>query len=87
MLDNIMFNEKWKMVEDYEIALRTIRKGGHTLRANALCARKPKNGTNEGGLHERYVNGELGKWIARLALVYPEFKPNKDKTGGHIKFG
>jgi hypothetical protein len=87
MLEPIKFNEKWKMVEDYEIALRTIRRGGHTLRSNWLSVRKPKNGTNKGGLHERYASGELKEWISRLAQVYPEFKPNKDKTGGYVRFG
>lgn len=87
MLEPIKFNEKWKMVEDYEIALRTIRRGGHTLRANWLSVRKPKNGTNQGGLHERYASGELQTWISRLAQVYPEFKPNKDKLGGYVRFG
>lgn len=85
-LDTVLFNEKWKMVEDYEISLRIIRQGRHILRANAFSANKPKNGTNLGGLHDRYANGELRTWISRLSQVYPEFKPNKDRTGGHIKF-
>ena len=85
-LEDILFNEKWKMVEDYELSLRVVRSGKHILRANGFSANKPKNGTNPGGLHDRYASGELRTWITRLSQVYPEFKPNKDRTGGHIKF-
>lgn len=86
LLKPIYFNEQWKMVEDYELCLRILSRG-HTLRANHLCARKPKNGTNKGGLHERYSNGELPLWIERLSVAYPMFKPNKSKTGGQVRFG
>ena len=82
---SLLFNEKWKMVEDYEISLRAIRMGLNTIRLNNFVANKPKNGSNAGGLHERYANNELPIWITRLSKVYPEFKPNKDKTGGYVK--
>lgn len=86
LADNLKFDEKWKMVEDYELSLRAIL-CGHTLRANYISAYKPKNGTNSGGLHERYVNGELPLWIERLSKVYPMFVPNKSKLGGRVRFG
>ena len=53
--EKIYFDERWKMVEDYEISLRAMTKHGHTIRFNDYVAKKPKNGTNKGGLHERYV--------------------------------
>lgn len=84
---DIRFNDKWKMVEDYEVVLRTLRAGKHVIRHNYLCAKKPQNGTNSGGLHDRYAEGQLPYWIERLAKVYPEFKPNKKKDGGQIKHG
>lgn len=87
LLTKFLFNENWKMVEDYEHSLRYMRSGGHILRANYILARKPKNGTNKGGLHDRYASGELPRWITRLGKVYPEFKPNKQKTGGYVRFG
>ena len=82
---SIFFDEKWKMVEDYEISLNAIHSGKTTLRLNNYVANKPKNGTNKGGLHDRYVNNELPIWITRLAKKYKEFIPNKDKTGGRVK--
>lgn len=82
----VRFDERWKMVEDYELSLRVILKS-HTLRANYLSVIKPKNGENAGGLHERYAAGELPRWIERLEKCYPMFKANKQKTGGRIKFG
>lgn len=81
----LLFNEKWKMVEDYEIALRAIHQGKTTVRFNDFVANKPKNGSNKGGLHDRYARGELPLWITRLAKTYPEFHPNKDRTGGCVR--
>lgn len=83
----VRFDENWKMVEDYEISLRVIETGGRIIRANYLSANKPQNGTNDGGLHERYLNGELPKWIQMLSRRYPQFQPNKTKTGGMVKRG
>lgn len=85
-LGETQFDENWKMVEDYEISLRIIHRNGHTIRANQISAIKPKNGTNEGGLHERYENNELPTWTKRLGMKYKEFKPNKTFTGGRVKF-
>ena len=72
------------MVEDYELSLRTIYNGFHVLRDNFSCAEKPKNATNEGGMHERYMNNELPIWLKRLQKKYPLFKANKNLTGGNI---
>lgn len=83
---DLFFDERWKMVEDYEISLRAVRKGRATIRFNNFVANKPKNGTNKGGLHDRYKNGEQKRWIRLLAKIYPEFHPNKDNTGGCIRF-
>lgn len=80
------FDENFKMVEDYEISLRAIYSGKHTARWNYVCANKPKNGTNEGGLHERYINNELPHWLKVLQKKYPIFRPNKTYTGGDIKW-
>ena len=82
--NNIRFDENWKMVEDYELSLRMIYKGFHLLRDNYSCAEKPKNATNEGGMHERYMNNELPMWLKRLQKKYPLFKANKNLTGGSI---
>lgn len=84
--DGVRFDERWKMVEDYELSLRAILHG-HTLRANYISVNKPQNGTNAGGLHDRYARGELTGWIEMLAKQYPMFKPNKAKTGGQVRFG
>lgn len=81
----LFFDERWKMVEDYELSLRAIRMS-HTMRDNYLCARKPKNGTNKGGLHERYASNELPYWVASLGKQYREFKPNKEMTGGSVRY-
>lgn len=82
----VRFNEKYLMVEDYEVSCRLISKNGHTLRRNDVCAVKPKNGTNEGGLHERYANGEQRKWIDILCRDYGDIvKPNKEYTGVRIR--
>ncbi len=83
---NIRFDESFLMVEDYELSCRVISIGAHTLRANTICAEKPKNGTNEGGLHERYENGELPYWIDKLCNKYPSIvRPNKKREGVIMK--
>lgn len=82
----LFFDEKFKMVEDYEISLKTIYNSQHTARYNFLTANKPKNGTNKGGLHERYIKGELPFWIKLLQKKYPIFIPNKNLTGGSIRW-
>ena len=84
--DGLFFDERFKMVEDYELCLRAIYGSKHTLRNNRIVANKPQNGTNEGGLHERYARGELPYWIDKLDRLYPIFKPNKQKNGGSIKW-
>lgn len=83
---DLRFDERFKMVEDYEIALRVICAGKHTLRYNYIAASKPKNGTNKGGLHDRYASGQLPLWLERLHKCYPIFHVNKAKTGGDIKW-
>lgn len=84
---DVRFDERWKMVEDYELCLRMLRKKKTILRANYICAGKPKNGTNAGGLHERYASGQLKYWIEALERTYPEFKANKNKDGGQMRNG
>lgn len=81
---DLRFDERFKMVEDYELSLRVIYSGQHLLRENYVCANKPKNGTNAGGLHDRYARGELPFWLNILHKKYPMFKVNKNKTGGDI---
>lgn len=83
----IRFNDNWKMVEDYELSLRVVSLGGKIIRANYICANKPQNGSNDGGLHDRYASGQLPAWIKRLASKYPQFKPNKTFTGGMLRRG
>ena len=82
---SVRFDERWKMVEDYELSLRLISKKKMTLRLNDYVANKPQNGTNAGGLHDRYANNELAFWIKMLNKKYPNFIPNKSFTGGRIK--
>ena len=84
--DDLRFDSRFKMVEDYELSLRVIYGGGHILRGNHVCANKPKNGTNKGGLHDRYERGELPFWLNVLHKKYPLFVVNKNKTGGEIKW-
>lgn len=85
-LSDALFDGRYKMVEDYELCLRLIAQGQHTIRFNHYVANKPKNGTNEGGLHERYASGELPRWIRSLERQYSIFKANSAKTGGYIKW-
>ena len=84
--NSIRFDDSFKMVEDYEICLRELYQGGRTIRNNYVCANKPKNGSNIGGMHERYASGELPFWIDYLAKNYPIFNPNKTMTGGSIRW-
>ena len=81
---DIRFDESFKMVEDYELCCKVIYRGKHTLRYNYLAANKPKNGAEQGGMHERYSNNELPFWLKRLSAKYPLFKVNKNHTGGRI---
>lgn len=82
--EDLRYDETQKMVQDYEICLRIISKGGHVLRGNHLSANKPQNGTNKGGLHEEYLRGENKYWHKVLAKKYPMYKINKKGTGGTI---
>ena len=82
----ILFDERFKMLEDYELSIRASKRNGYTMRFNDFCAGKPKNGTNEGGLHERYENRELKHWVEVLCKFHREFKPNKTRTGGMAVF-
>ena len=56
VLETIRFDDRWKMCEDFELSLRTIRHG-HTMRINHMSVNKPRNGTNSGGMHELYGGG------------------------------
>lgn len=83
---DVFFDERYLMVEDYELSCRIIASGGHTLRRNDLVAIKPQNGTNEGGLHERYAAGEQKLWINRLCRQWARIvKPTKDCKGVQMK--
>lgn len=80
----LLFNENYKMLEDYELACRAIQNGYKVARYNYLGTNKPKNGTNKGGYHEQYLSGENKKWLWLLQNDYSFFKVNKEKTGGRI---
>lgn len=84
--NDVFFDERFKMIEDYEIVLKSIYNGKHVVRSNLVSANKPKNGTNQGGMHDRYSRGELPIWLKRLEKVYPIFKANKKMTGGEIRW-
>lgn len=80
----LRFDEDFLMVEDYELSCRIIKSGSHTIRRNDLCAMKPKNGTNTGGLHERYENGELEFWLDKACKKYKFLRKNNQQTGAKI---
>lgn len=81
---DILFNEQYKMLVDYELSCRAIQNGFKVARYNYLGTNKPKNGTNKGGYHECYVSGENRKWLWKLQNEYSFFKVNKDYTGGKL---
>lgn len=78
----IRFDERFKMLEDYELSLREQKSCGLTMRFNDYSIYKPKNGTNKGGMNDRYKKNELPFWVDALKRRHPEFLPNKDKNGG-----
>lgn len=84
--DSLRYDVKQKMVQDYEICLRTIYQGKHLLRGNYIAANKPQNGTNEGGLHDEYKRKENLYWHKVLAKKYPIYKINKKGNGGTIQW-
>lgn len=80
----VRFDENFLMIEDYELSCRIIKNGFHTIRRNDLVAIKPKNGTNVGGLHERYEKGELAYWLDKACKRYAFLKKNKEQNGARI---
>lgn len=83
---SVLFDENFKMLEDYEYSISLVKKARGTLRFNNYVALKPSNGTNKGGMHERYENGEQPKWNSLLHMKHSEYIPNKKNTGGTVKW-
>lgn len=78
--EEIKFDEKWDMLEDYELNLRMIRQGYIIARINNIVPNKSYMGKEKGGMYDRYQRGEQELWLRRLVKKYPDMVTKKDRT-------
>lgn len=78
--EEIKFDEKWDMLEDYELNLRMIRQGYIIARVNNIVPNKSLMGKEKGGMYDRYQRGEQELWLRRLVNKYPDMVTKKDRT-------
>lgn len=78
--EEIKFDEKWDMLEDYELNLRMIRQGYIIARINNIVPNKSLMGKEKGGMYDRYQRGEQKLWLRRLVKKYPDMVTKKDRT-------
>jgi hypothetical protein len=82
------FNEEYKVLDDYELILRDIKKGKYILRRNDLVSDTPKMGTSTGGYYDLYKQGIQEKYMSKLLKEYPNmFKAKKNCSGIILKKG
>lgn len=79
-----LFDENYKVIDDYELCCRVIQNKQGTVRYNNYSLRKKLNTKEKGGCHDLYKSGALEKYLKLLELQYPFFKANKKYTGGTI---
>lgn len=73
-----MYDESFKVLDDYDLILRCIRQGKRTLRRNDLIASKGKMGENKGGYYTLYRMGIQRHYGEMLALKYFDLVRSND---------
>lgn len=64
--NNIAYDEKMKILDDYELCLRLIRQGEIIARNNTIIANKARMGKEKGGYYEIYKTTNLQKQYLNL---------------------
>lgn len=78
---NVGYNENYKVLDDYELILRLIQRGGLSIRRNDLIAIKNGMGNDKGGYYDLYRIGIQQKYGRMLADQYKDLiTANKDYT-------
>jgi hypothetical protein len=73
------YDDSFRVLDDYELIVRLISKGGLSLRRNDLIASKNGMGNDEGGYYNLYKQGIQEFYGAKLVRKYPRIiKANKD---------
>lgn len=68
---SVRYDSRFDMVEDYELCLRLIKLGYGIVRFNNLVPNKAYMHRLDGGMSERYENGEQERWLRAVAARYP----------------
>lgn len=64
--NKIVYDEKMKILDDYELCLRLIRQGEIIVRNNTIIANKARMGKEKGGYYEIYKTTSLQKQYLNL---------------------
>lgn len=64
--NKIVYDEKMKILDDYELCLRLIRQGEIIVRNNTIIANKARMGKEKGGYYEIYKTTNLQKQYLNL---------------------
>lgn len=65
-----MYDEEFKVLDDYELILRSIRQKNIVLRRNDVVASKGKMGGNKGGYYSLYKMGIQRQYGEKLVMKY-----------------
>lgn len=79
---SIRYDETYDTLEDYELNLRVLRRGGRLLRRNGITAFSDPMMKTEGGMREHYEAGLKPICLQRIADEYGDMvRIKKDGTG------
>lgn len=71
--------------EDRDFTLQILGSGYYTIRTSRFGFSAPKNGSNEGGLREVYLqSGRELEAVKRMCLLYPELITSQVKSDGRV---
>jgi len=84
---NLLYNETYNTVEDYEIQLRCYQRGDLCFRRNDISASKKPNRNYEGGLFDYYRSGKHMADLERLCKQYSQFIKLKPDYSGVKQIG
>lgn len=73
-----MYDENFKVLDDYELILRDIRQRKRALRRNDIVASKGKMGGNQGGYYSLYKMGIQRQYGEKLVMKYHDLVRSND---------
>ena len=76
------YRQELPLKVDRDFALQVIAAGEHTVRLRDTSFQVPKNGSNKGGLHDRYADGIEAIASRRMQELWPGICEAKVKPNG-----